>query len=250
MKIITAEKNFDGLCAALFLSFTERILPDDVTDKTVYQPSLDSETFEATALKAKTARVASAIFRYGGDSAVGRLKICLLASDENAFFIAFKYARKLLESRHDISDMLSDKDVTLFDFTVDKVLKEKHRLHGFIRFTVTESGVLYAPILPDNDVTDLILPHFIARYKNFKFAIHDSKRGIMAVYDGKTSKVFATDSTVTVYVSEEERRMRDLWKEYYDSVNIKQRKNKKLQDNSLPIRYRGNMTEFEPKSTK
>ena len=41
MKIIIAEKNFDGLCAALFLSFTEKFLPDDVIDKTVYQPSLD-----------------------------------------------------------------------------------------------------------------------------------------------------------------------------------------------------------------
>ena len=50
MKIIIAEKNFDGLCAALFLSFTEKILPDNVIDKTVYQPSLDSETFEAPSL--------------------------------------------------------------------------------------------------------------------------------------------------------------------------------------------------------
>ena len=243
MKIITAEKNFDGLCAALFLSFTERILPDAVTDKTVYQPSLDSETFEASALKAKTARVASAIFRYGGDSAVGRLKICLLSSDENAFFIAFKYARKLLESRRDISDMLSDKDVTLFDFTVDKVLKEKHRLHGFIRFTVTESGVLYAPISPDNDVTELVAPHFLKRLGDTPFVIHDVRRNRYAISDGKKIFTGTTEKQATVKQSEQEKEFLSLWKRYFKTVNIEERKNLRQQDSYMPRRYRKFMPE-------
>ena len=36
----------------------------------------------------------------------------------------------------------------------------------------------------------------------------------------------------------------ELWRVFFDSIAIKERENKKLQIENLPIKYRKNMTEF------
>ena len=47
------------------------------------------------------------------------------------------------------------------------------------------------------------------------------------------------------YVSFMKRRKNsELWRVFFDSIAIKERENKKLQMENLPIEYRKNMTEF------
>ena len=117
-------------------------------------------------------------------------------------------------------------------------------MHGFLRFAECTGG-LYAHFSPDNDIVDLVAPHFAKRFSGEKFIIHDTKRNLLAVYDGKSLKTVLNESPVTVYLSTEEEQFRKLWKTYFDSVTIESRKNKRLQDNFLPRRYRKDMTEFQ-----
>ena len=44
--------------------------------------------------------------------------------------------------------------------------------------------------------------------------------------------------------SESEEKFQNLWKTFFDSVAIKSRKNKKLQQQTVPLIYRTYMTEF------
>lgn len=250
MIIYRIQKGVTPFLSAVFDAYDTKKFPDVITTRTAVPQTFDTEMLCPLPDEQHAERVKTAIIKYGGMRTYDDVTDCLRSDIGDKETTAYEYVKLLLKEKRYVGNMLANVVVLNFIDIVKKVRTEAHRMKGFLRFMQLENGNLYAHYTPDNDVTDLILTHFIARYKNFKFAIHDSKRGIMAVYDGKTSKVFSTDSTVTVYISEEERRMRDLWKEYYDSVNIKQRKNKKLQDNSLPVRYRGNMTEFEPKSTK
>lgn len=45
-------------------------------------------------------------------------------------------------------------------------------------------------------------------------------------------------------LSEQQEEYVDLWKTFFDKIVIKERINKKLQTNMLPLRYRKHMTEF------
>ena len=187
----------------------------------------------------------NAILKYGGGETVNDLQVCLNACEETAFKTAFDYARLVLDRRHAVFTELADKRVSEFTFLVNKVRYERHRILGFIRFKETESGILYAPYSPDNDITEMVMPHFLQRLSGTPFAIHDVKRGKVCISDGKSFKVFFTEDGAELNLSEEEKEWESLWKRYYKSVNIKERKNKAQQNRCMPVRYRKFMSETQ-----
>lgn len=238
MTIFLTEKTLTGLSSALFYSFTERVIPDSVFEYgTVMQNLTDNHI--VIERDAKTARrVNTALTKYAGTQIIDYLKICLLSCDDNAINAAFNYAYFTLLERRNVSEILSDKRVSDFYYIIKKVLNEKHRFTGFIRFKETASGILYAPYSPDNDITELLCPHFVSRLSAVPFIIHDIKRNIAGVSDGKNFKIMKTENKAILKLSENEKNWENLWKNYYNAVNIKERRNKKQQNNLMPLRYR------------
>jgi probable DNA metabolism protein len=117
-----------------------------------------------------------------------------------------------------------------------RVTREIDRIKGFLRFMENDRGVLYAPYSPDNDITDLIAPHFAERFKSQRFVIHDTKRKVAAMYDGKNLVMFNADNA-DIYLSEYEKAFENLWKQYYKSVNITERPHEKQMKGYMPVRY-------------
>ena len=106
-----------------------------------------------------------------------------------------------------------------------------------------ENGVEYARIEPDNDILVLLMPHFADRLKTIPFIIHDVSRKKAGVYlKGSWFITDAEDLTVPDVV-EDEMEYRELWKAFYNSICIKERRNLKLQTQMMPKKYRHNMTE-------
>ena len=238
MKIFLIDNCIDGLLSALFVSFTEKILPDEVFDKKTFQPRLDSVSIDIRTDKAKAERVKTALFKYGGDDVISHLNVCLLSCDGGALLIAFRFAYLTLQLRKDLSFSLSEKAVSDFSFTIQKVLHERHVLTGILRFTESSHGILYAQYSPDNDVTALLAPHFLRRLGAIPFIIHDVKRKKIAISNGKSIKVETTDLSPTFCPSENELAFNQLWKKYFRSTNITERKNTRQQDRFFPRRYR------------
>ncbi len=112
------------------------------------------------------------------------LDLLLRSGEEDNEQIAFRYFRLLAQEKVPVRGRLSHLDVFRAVECIQKVSAEIHRFHGFIRFMETASGALYAPFSPDNDIVDLLLPHFRARLPQFAFVLHDVKRQKAAVYDG------------------------------------------------------------------
>lgn len=238
MKIFTIDNTIEGLLCALFYSFTEKIVPDNVENKKIYQPSLDSLTINILTSKAKSERVKIALFKYGGDDIIAHIKVCLSSCAPNALSIAFFYAHYMLESRTDVSTHLDKKCVSDFSYIVQRVLHERHILTGFLRFKESAGGVLYAQYSPDNDVTYLLAPHFLRRLGHLPFIIHDVKRKKIAISDGRSIKIDYTDIPVCFTPSEQESACNDLWHRYYNTINIKERQNLRQRTTFFPHRYR------------
>lgn len=168
----------------------------------------------------------------------------LRSGSESKDTVAFAYFRLLAQKKRPVRGMLAEIAVLDAEELMRKISRELDRMHGFIRFTESASGALYAPIAPDNDVCDLLLPHFRARLPHFPFVIHDVKRKKAAVYDGKNS-FCAPLERAEVVLSANEECWQSLWKSYFSAVNIPSRERLKQQRAYLPVRYRKLMTEFQ-----
>ncbi len=150
--------------------------------------------------------------------------------------VTFVYLRKLANEKKPVKNMLTDGEVFQAVEYLKKIGLEIHHLHGFVRFMEMESGGLYAPLSPDNDICDLLLPHFRARFPLQPFILHDVKRKKAAVYDGRQSYVLPLDKT-DILLSANEEEWQALWQKYYTAVNIPSRDCVKQMVAYMPRRY-------------
>ncbi len=171
------------------------------------------------------------------------LDFILRSGNENRGQIAYRYFRRIAETGGPVRDRLHEEDVIDAVECVNRVGLEIHRLHGFLRFLACESGALYGPISPDNDICDLLVPHFRARLKGYPFVIHDLKRKKAAVCDGEHT-FSAPLERADVAVSADETAWQELWRTYYRAVNIPSRERLKQMRGYMPVRYWKHLTEL------
>ena len=135
-----------------------------------------------------------------------------------------------------------------------RVKKEEHRMKMFVRFRELEGGILYARTEPDADVLAFIMPHFADRFPLENFVIADTRRGIAGVHVSQKEwyvlhlqdmENFLSDHTAAYY-TENEKEITDLIQRFCGSISIRERRNLKLQQQFMPLKYRSYMTECEP----
>lgn len=150
--------------------------------------------------------------------------------------VAFDYLRFLANEKRPVRNRLHEPQVFRAMEYIRKVGLEVHHFHGFIRFMECDSGALYAPFEPDNDICDLLVPHFKARLPLFPFVLHDVARKKAAVYDG-ANVFFAPLNKADIVLSGNESDWQTLWKKYYAAVNIPSRERLKQMRGYMPARY-------------
>ena len=244
MTAYKTDGSFEALLCCIFRAFTKKEDPCIVFSKD-FQPTFDTIVIDVNADPDIADRVAKGIIKHGSISLLSGFSYAMRSGDGLKETIIFKAIKKCLEAKKDVTENYADYDMLAYHDLKKRISFETHRLKGFLRFEECSGGGLYAHFSPDNDICDLLAPHFKARFPSEKFIIHDVKRNVIALYDGKDVKILRSKKPLTVYLDGNEADMRSLWKTYFSAVNIKERKNKKLQDNYLPTRYRKNMTEFQ-----
>ncbi|MBO5889580.1 MAG: TIGR03915 family putative DNA repair protein [Clostridia bacterium] len=235
--IYIIDNDLNSLYSAIFLAYSEKQFNVKVYSKNA-QLTLFDEVKKVKTDTEKAKRVETLLKKIlKGNYSDIKLAFRSGLGDKNS--IIFNYLIETINANKDISENFSNTSVLEFYEIVNKVKKEIHHLKGFIRFSKTNNGIYYAKFLPDNDVCDLILPHFKARYKSMPFILHDYKFNKLCAYNGKDSKI-VNKKISPLTVSDD---INLLFKTYYDSVNIIDRKNLRLMKNYLPKRYHVNMPE-------
>jgi len=149
----------------------------------------------------------------------------------------FKYGKK-------VEYMLNNNDIITFHSICYEVTRECQHIKGFLRFNETAGGIYYAKIEPENNIVKFLMPHFTARYNNQKFIIHDIKRNIVGIYDTVKTAVFKNNTKLDIHLSENEEYIQEIFKAYYQTITIKERKNKKLMLGFMPKRYHKHIPEI------
>lgn len=244
MIVYEVEESLEGVLSAVFESYAKREVPDLVMTSSEYQIDLDTTIRKIENNEERINRVKKAIMTYAGEYVINVLRVVMRSESRLKATTCFNYIKEIVDKKKNVSFELANPVTIEFNSLKDKVWLEVHRMKGFLRFTETDKGVLYGHFSPDNDILELLAPHFVRRYKFHNFVLHDVKRNKVFMYDTKGYKIFTPTQPITVYIGEVEEKCRSLYREYFDAVNIKSRPHEKQQRGYLPLRYRKNMTEF------
>jgi len=138
-----------------------------------------------------------------------------------------------------------------------RVGNEAHRYLQFVRFVKiapnqpaltdgTETPGLYvADIEPEYDILPKIAGHFARRFQDQRFIIRDKTHAQALVYDTHSCQIVTFPELLDQPLPEDPQ-FASLWQHYFDSVAIPWRRNLKLQQHFVPLKYRRHMTEFQP----
>jgi probable DNA metabolism protein len=240
MIIYNIKNNFTSFFTAVFYAYSKKNA--FITANNNIQLNLNDIIINVEADTEKSDRVINTLKKYD-KNIFDDLEILFRSCNEEKYQTAFEYIRLLVNEKQCIRGYLSNPNVIIFNEQIQKVRHEAHRFTGFIRFMENDAGIFYAHFTPDNDITELLIPHFTAKYKKMPFVIHDTSRNILGVYNGNFYKMIKSDKQLTVFISENESKFTQLWKLYYDTVNIAERKNIKLMKSFMPVRYWNNLPE-------
>ena len=233
MNVFITDGTPEGFYTAVFNAYREKDAV--ITSRRDMQLTFDTTAQNVETETEKAMRVRAKLDKIDRFAA-GDVDLALRSNDSLKEQAAFEYIKLLVEKGRPVRRMLSLPAVIEITDIIHRVKGEIHNMKGFLRFMESESGVMYAPYSPDNDITDLIAPHFKARMGAQKFVIHDIKRKKAALCDGK-SWFMAEVGDVEIYLSEYEKAFEKLWKKYYASVNIKERPHEKQMKGYMPVRY-------------
>lgn len=251
-KILICEDSLDGFFTAFYVGWpeTERGISLEISTEEPDNLELFCTWQKVLTDREKAQKVAGSIRRRLGIFVYQDLCYALASTHQDKGTAVFQVLRQAFSGgrcNRRIMEALGDSHVSLVSKLRVKVWHEFHRHLGFVRFRELAGRLLFAQITPDNDILEFLGPHFADRLPNENWIIYDEKRrkallhpkqGICVTYRNVTltGEEFAVPAPNEDY--------EELWRAFCRSVTIEERKNSKLQQQFLPLKYRGNMPEF------
>ncbi|MEM9529025.1 MAG: TIGR03915 family putative DNA repair protein, partial [Bacteroidota bacterium] len=219
--------------------------PDCLVPRDEWQPDFFEQSIHVATNEEWAHRVSTGVSKKCSPSTATLLQECFLSELPDISNLIYRFVRKAMGSPLDISDNYADATVLKLHQVRKKIGREVHRMHAFVRFQRTKDDIYYAVIEPDFNVLPLIGDHFEERYPAQQWLIYDSRRKYGIYYDlQKTTFItFAENAKLELrqlsekVLAENEPEYQILWKSYFDSVNIPERRNMKLHLQHVPKRY-------------
>ena len=232
--------SFDGLLTSVFTSFEQREIPLGIEPDGCIQQTLGASYFYIASDAQKSHRVQNAV----RNKISKNIYFSFLSSSPEKEMKILAYVHRCFKYGRDVNSHLNDKYVAAVLDAARRVVNEAHKIKGFIRFSETKNGILYGEITPENNVLPCLASHFANRYSGIPFIINDLRRHECLVYNGRECAICRTSSAPSISLAENELEYRRLWKEFYDTVEIKERHNEKCRMSNMPKRYWRHLTEM------
>ena len=242
--IYVTDGSFEGILTAVFEAYENKETPESIVSRDFYQISLDSVVREISKNDEKFRRVYNAVVNKISHNAIETMYKAWLSQYCDIGTALYKYIKIGLKIGIKVLSYLQNPDVLMIHDLARKVSFEAHRFLGILRFKKLGSGLYYAKIEPDNNITMIIAEHFKNRFSDQPWIIHDAKRSIFACYD--TNQVIFINEDIKIHTdNDEDKAIEKLWKNYFKAITIDDRRNPKRQKQFLPARYWKNMTEMQ-----
>ena len=253
MKVFVCKDDFENILSGIYDAWEWKLKGEDVQLQILgaYNYEFFCEYIEVATDWDKAEKVIRSVKKKIGNDAYECLfKTYLNCSADKAdvmyrFLIsAFKYGRKTMECLYDEAIMKA------FSYA-RAVGNESHLYTGFTRFQERKDHILLAKFKPKHNVISIIAPHFADRLPMENWIIFDEERKLAAIH-GKNSEWYLYHAENDTWLNQlesdvEEVGYEDLWQVFFETIAIKERTNKKLQQQMLPKHFRTYMNEFKTK---
>lgn len=225
---------------------------DEIFSETMFLGSLIDVTKYIKTNEEQAKRVEKAISEKFTEIGYMDMYRCFLSNEMNKDCYILAYLVEGFKIGNKIDRLYSEPYVLKIRELSRKVGFEAHRFTGLLRF-VEKKPFLYSSFEPDNDILPLIADHFADRFKNEHIIIHDLKHnkavfaqeGEWVIYEGEVLSELTL--LKDAHLSHKETLLQELWKGYFDHIGIEGRKNLKLQQSFVPLKYRKHILEFQTK---
>lgn len=249
-KIYICENTPDGIFTALYEVWTEKNRDDRVLIRPegVYTYELFATYHHIKTDMEKAVKVARSIRSKISGEAYRQVYAASLSREEDKIEAIFAFLKLGFQKGSRVTDMHGRSEVCRMFELCRNVTNEANTFQEFLRFAELENGVLLARIKPLNFVLPLMADHFQDRFPEENFAIIDDNSE-MGVFHQQGKGWFLSpvdeESIEKIWKDRPAKEYEQLWKTFFRSIAIEQRKNYKCQRNLCALRYRNYMPEFE-----
>lgn len=235
---------FEGFLSCVFTSFLKKEIPFAIWDAAQAALSL----YPVVAIPTNTQH-ATRVFRGIGQKIAPRaqsiLTTCFLADNSEKertlllfLCLGFQHGSATLA-------MLADPTVAAVMAMHKNILHEAHQYKGFLRFEEHEN-MLGAVIAPRHSILPLLRGHFCSRFPEESFLIYDETHHYVLLYQNHQAELIALSAPLQFpKPDEKESNYQALWKQFYQTIAIKERDNKLCRQTHCPKRYWAHMSELK-----
>lgn len=258
MVIFVFDGSFNGLLSAVFEFYERKPKIAKLVWQKYHQPALLDESTIVFTDNTKAERVWKGLEKKLSQQGLKMFYKAYLSEQPEVLQKLFDFARYIFDNPKGAEHNFGNPYVLAIANTARKVDREKHRMKAFVRFQKTIDGIYYAPIEPDFNVLPLIATFFKERYADQYWVIYDVKRKYGLYYNLETVTQINYEFASSINTSkiklpedvtdETELLSSTLWKDYFNSTNIPERKNTKLHLQHVPKRYWKYLNEKEGKN--
>ncbi|MCL2206953.1 MAG: TIGR03915 family putative DNA repair protein [Fibromonadales bacterium] len=239
MTLLT-DLSFEAFLSAVFEAFRLKLPVSRIVAETIYTPQMFEDTHNITTNYENAERVWKGLQKNGGGDIAFMVQAAYLSELPEMETSLWEYVKGIFSNPQNAQNTLDSNTHTVFQ-TANKVKAESHNIKGFVRFQKAENDLMVAIIEPTYNVVNLLADHFAKRFPNMQWMIVDAKREIGIHYDCKDIYEISATAAEIPQINDE---FAALWKGYYKSATIKERKNPRLQRRCLPVKYWKHLTEM------
>lgn len=253
--ILQCEDSIEGIFSAVYAAWELKYGHENTVIQVLGSENTNIELF-ATYIPLvsdgeKAAKVLNTIRRTCSDAAYERLFRAACADAPDKADAIYHYIQTGLRMGNKVLNHLTDPAVARVMELSRAVGNAEHHYLGFLRFIEIPGNILLARFEPKPRLTELIIPHFVDRFPEERFVIWDTKRNEAGIHvPGKNyimMKLTERQAAMLQSYTEDNMQAEQMWKAFVESISIKERENKKLQQNNIPLHFRTYMPEFQRK---
>lgn len=239
-----------GLLSCVFRAFEFKEFAVNVTANPHAQNSLFDDFIHVASNDVHGQRVWQGLKQKVSANSLRAFYYAFLSEQEQAFQALFDFAVYVFQSQHAVDQDYGHQAVIGMAQWAKQVGREKHRMEAFVRFKKSKDGLFLSLVKPDFNVLPIISRHFQERYQDQAWLIYDEQRKYGIYYDlTQVHQIQMQAETIdpqicighsqafSIELDDEEMHYDQLWKDYFQSVNIQARRNMKLHIQYVPKRY-------------
>ena len=243
--------SFAGLLSAIFESYRLKVEASGFIAAYEFSGNLFENPLVTSTVPEHVERVKNGIIRKTSAQAVTMLYRAFHSEHPEVEMLIYRFIQLAMASTHNIEENFIEPCVLKINQLNKKIGREVHRMHAFVRFQKASDGLFVAVVEPDFDVLPLIGEHFEKRYAAQSWMIYDARRHYGLYYDQKRTEFITCTAEmhtrlrqqISDALATEDDQYQRLWKDYFGSVNIPERRNMKLHLQHVPRRYWKYLTE-------